>query len=83
MFMELLEEDKKIYYKHTGYPGGLKQRSVAQVRAKNPAELLLNSVKGMLPKGPLGRKMLTRLKVNLGEEYRQQAQQPEFIKIEE
>lgn len=68
-------EDKK-YYRHTGYPGGIKVRNFNEYMDKNPCEVLFHAVKGMLPKGPLGRKMLTKLKVYSGSEHPHQAQQP-------
>ncbi len=60
------KEAKKIAYRHTGYPGGLRQRSYADVMANNPEEAIRKAVRGMLPKGPLGRLMLKKLKVYSG-----------------
>ena len=57
------KEKDKIYYRHTGYPGGIKAMSAREVRSKHPERLIEHAVKGMLPKGPLGRKMYTKLKV--------------------
>ena len=68
-------EDKRVY-RHSGYPGGLRSRSYAeQLRAK-PADAVRRSVRGMLPKGPLGRQMLTKLKVYAGPNHPHAAQSP-------
>jgi large subunit ribosomal protein L13 len=66
----------KLYHRHTGYPGGLKSPSFEEVMEKKPAEPLRLAVKGMLPKGPLGRKMATKLKLFVGSEHKHAAQQP-------
>jgi len=71
--------DQKIYWKHSGYMGGIKLRTAREVREKFPERLIQHAVKGMLPKGPLGRKMLKKLKVCQGPEYKQKAQKPEEI----
>ena len=68
--------DDKIYYKHSGYPGGLKQTTARRVRDEHPERLLHMAVRGMLPKNKLGRKMLTRLRVYVGADHPHQAQQP-------
>jgi|SRR5690606_10987714 len=68
--------DDKIYYRHSGYPGGLKQRTARRVRDEHPERLLYMAVRGMLPKNKLGRKMLTRLRVYAGADHPHQAQQP-------
>ena len=67
----------KIYYHHTGYPGGIKSESFEKLQARQPARVLEQAVKGMLPKGPLGRKMFTKLKVYAGGEHPHAAQYPE------
>lgn len=71
------KETDKVYYRHSGYPGGIKSATVAQVRRKYPERLILQAVKGMLPKNSLGRGMLKKLKVYAGPEHRHQAQGPQ------
>ncbi len=71
----------KIYYRHSGYPGGIKEESFEHLLARAPTEVIERAVKGMLPKGPLGRQMFTKLKVYAGSEHPHQAQQPEEIDI--
>ena len=66
----------KKYYHHTGYPGGIRVNNFNGMMEKDPRKVLMLAVKGMLPKGPLGRKMLTKLKVYSGAEHPHQAQQP-------
>ena len=73
------KEDDKLYYSYSGYPGGLKSRSARVMRSKKPEFLVRHAVKGMLPKGPLGRQMLTKLKVYAGQEHPHVAQAPEEI----
>lgn len=68
--------DDKVYYSHSGYPGGLKQTTARRVRDDHPERLLQMAVRGMLPKNKLGRKMLTRLRVYVGVDHPHQAQQP-------
>ncbi len=67
--------DKK-YFHHTGFPGGIKEASFEDALAKNPARVIELAVKGMLPKGPLGRDMFRKLKVYAGAEHPHAAQQP-------
>jgi large subunit ribosomal protein L13 len=67
----------KIYYHHTGYPGGIKQTNLADLLAKHPERAIINAVRGMLPKNSLGRLMLTKLKVYAGPEHPHTAQQPQ------
>lgn len=74
--------DGKIYYRHTGYPGGIKGISFGDLREKLPTRALELAVKGMLPKGPLGRQMLGKLKVYAGVEHPHVAQQPQPLDIE-
>ena len=69
--------DSKVYYSHSGYPGGLKKITARQLLARHPDRLVRNAVKGMLPKNKLGRKMLRKLKVYAGAEHPHEAQQPE------
>ncbi|MDG1754356.1 MAG: 50S ribosomal protein L13 [Rhodothermales bacterium] len=70
------KENDKEYFRHTGYPGGGRVRTPAEVRVKKPTFMVQNAVKGMLPKGVLGRQMLTKLKVYAGSEHPHGAQQP-------
>ncbi|GAB4074331.1 50S ribosomal protein L13 [Barrientosiimonas marina] len=71
----------KIYYRHSGRPGGLKERSANEMRKNHPVKLIETSVKGMLPKGPLGRKMGKKLHVYSGAEHQHQAQKPEVYEL--
>lgn len=73
--------DKKIAYRHTGYPGGLRSRTYAELLATKPEEVVRRSVKGMLPKGPLGRKQLKKLKVYAGPNHPHAAQQPQTLEV--
>ena len=68
-------DDKEII-RHSGYPGGLRRETYAHLLARKPEEAIRRSIKGMLPKGPLGRQMLRKLKVYAGPEHPHQAQQP-------
>jgi large subunit ribosomal protein L13 len=72
----------KIYYRHTGYPGGLKQANFEIMINNFPERVIELAVKGMLPKGPLGRAMYTKLKVYAGAEHPHAAQQPQELKVE-
>ena len=69
------EKDKK-YYRHTGYPGGIKETTAAKLRAAHPIRLVENAVRGMLPKGPLGYKIFTKLKVYPDASHKHAAQLP-------
>ena len=71
----------KIYYRHSGYPGGLKQMTAAEVLEKHPDRLIQSAVKGMLPRNKLGRKMLSKLKVYAGGDHPHQAQQPRTLSL--
>ena len=71
----------KIYYHHTGYPGGIKDISFEKLIEKAPERVLQKAVKGMLPKGPLGREMFKKLKVYVGTEHPHAAQQPQELNI--
>jgi large subunit ribosomal protein L13 len=66
----------KLYHRHTGYIGGLKTINFEKLIAKSPETIIVRAVKGMLPKGPLGRQMLRKLKIYAGAEHRHVAQQP-------
>ena len=70
---------QKKYYKHTGYPGGIKSRSLGDVIKNSPEEAIRMAVKGMLPKNKLGKKMLTKLKVYRDNNHPHQAQNPGLI----
>ncbi|HMB14785.1 MAG TPA: 50S ribosomal protein L13 [Pelovirga sp.] len=72
--------DKK-YYRHTGYPGGIREINAEKLLAKKPEMLVQAAVKGMLPKNKLGRKMFTKMKVYSGNEHPHTAQQPKELKI--
>ena len=71
----------KMYYSHTGFPGGIKEISFEKLIAKKPEMVLELAVKGMLPKGPLGRAMFRKLKVYAGAEHQHAAQQPQVLDI--
>ena len=73
--------DKKIYYHHTGYTGGLKQISASKLREKRPGDIIRFAVRGMLPKNSLGRRQLKKLKIYSGPDHPHQAQQPEILEI--
>lgn len=75
------KEEVKKYYRHSGYPGGIKEITLGKLREKNPAQIIELAVKGMLPKNPLGRAMLKKLKVYAGTEHPHTAQQPETIHL--
>ena len=74
--------ERKIYYRHTGYPGGLKETNFAKLHAARPDRVLQKAVKGMLPKGPLGYAMLKKLKVYSGATHPHTAQQPKTLEIQ-
>ncbi len=71
----------KVYYRHTGFPGGIKQMTFEQMQERQPTRVLELAVKGMLPRGPLGRAMFKKLKVYAGKEHQHAAQKPEPIDI--
>lgn len=71
----------KIYHSHTGYPGGLKSISFEKLIEKAPERTIQNAVKGMLPKGPLGRAMFKKLKVYAGQDHPHSAQTPQTLDI--
>jgi len=75
------KEAKKVAYRHSGYPGGLKQRSYTDVMADNPDAAVHKAVRGMLPKGPLGRLMLKKLKVYAGPTHPHAAQLPQPLEL--
>lgn len=71
--------DQKIYYRHSEYVGGMKETKLADMLAKHPTRVIELAVKGMLPKGPLGRQMLKKLHVYAGADHPHAAQQPEAL----
>jgi large subunit ribosomal protein L13 len=71
----------KMYYRHSGYPGGIKSRSFEQLRDSYPERIIETAVKGMLPRNPLGRAMLKKLKIYAGNEHPHSAQQPELLEL--
>lgn len=73
--------DQKIYYKHSGFVGGLKETKYRKLLAEKPEEAMRHAVVGMLPKGPLGRQMAKKLKIYAGAEHEHAAQQPEKLEL--
>ena len=73
--------DKKCYYRHSGYMGGLKTITAKKLLEKKPEDLIRFAVKGMLPKNRLGRKLFKKLKVYVGDKHPHEAQQPELIEL--
>ena len=72
-------DQKKIYYHHSEYVGGMKETTLREMLAKKPERVVEHAVKGMLPKGPLGREMYKKLYVYAGPDHKQQAQKPETL----
>lgn len=75
------KENGKVYWRHTGYPGGIKSTDVAAMRAKHPERMIESAVRGMLPKNPLGRAMFRKLKVYAGDSHPHAAQQPQVLEL--
>ncbi|MDA9707229.1 50S ribosomal protein L13 [Candidatus Pelagibacter sp.] len=75
--------ENKKYYRHTGYPGGIKETTPEKMHEKKPEAILKLAVKRMLPGGPLAKKQLSKLKIYMGENHPHAAQNPTIIKIEE
>ena len=73
--------DQKIYYNHSDYVGGMRETTLREMMAKKPEKVMELAVKGMLPKGPLGRSMIDKLHVYAGAEHNNQAQQPKALEI--
>jgi len=73
--------ERERVWRHSGYPGGIKSDTYAELLAKKPADAVRNTIKGMLPKGPLGRQMLTKLKVYAGPDHPHAAQLPEPLDL--
>ncbi len=75
------KETGKIYYRHSGYPGGIKGTSLGRMRETHPERIIEKAVKGMLPRNPLGRAMFKQLKVYAGATHPHSAQQPETLEL--
>jgi len=75
------KEDQKIYYRHSGRPGSLRQETARQLRSRRPVKLVENAVKGMLPHNRLGRRLYTKLKVYGGPDHPHQSQKPAVLEI--
>jgi large subunit ribosomal protein L13 len=75
------KEEQKVYYRHSGKPGALKQETAGHLRRRRPERLVELAVRGMLPKNRLGRRQATKLKVYAGAEHKHQAQQPEVFEL--
>ena len=73
--------DQKVYYSHSDYVGGMKEATLREMMAKKPERVIELAVKGMLPKGPLGRSMITKLHVYAGPDHEQAAQKPEVLEF--
>lgn len=73
--------DQKVYYNHSDYVGGMKETTLREKMAKKPEDVIYLAVKGMLPKGSLGREMITKLHVYAGADHKHQAQKPEVLEI--
>ena len=73
--------EDKMYYRHSGYPGGIYETNFNKLRARHPSRVLEKAVKGMLPKGPLGYAMIKKMKVYAGAEHPHAAQQPKPLEI--
>ena len=74
--------NQKRYYRHSGYPGGLKSRTLAEMLERRPEEVIRKAVKGMMPRNRLARRQITKLKVYAGPEHPHQAQKPQPMEIE-
>ncbi|HJL65572.1 MAG: 50S ribosomal protein L13 [Arenicellales bacterium] len=75
------KHEDKIYYHHTGHPGGIKETSVRRLLDEHPTRVVEKAVKGMMPKNPLGRAMFSKLRVFAGSEHDHQAQQPKILEL--
>jgi large subunit ribosomal protein L13 len=73
--------DDKMYYRHSGYPGGLKERTLREQLSRRPEEVLRKAVKGMLPRNRLARQQLTKLKIYAGPEHPHDAQEPKPLEV--
>ena len=70
-----------MYHHHTGFPGGIKSVNLKTMREDHPDRIIMTAVRGMMPKGPLGRAMLSKLRIYNGAEHNHQAQQPKVLEI--
>ena len=75
------KEKQKMYFKHTGYPGGASETSLSHLRQRNPEKIIQNAVRGMLPHNRLGRKIINHLKVYSGDQHPHGAQKPKTLKL--
>jgi len=75
------KETDKVYYSHSGYPGGIKSITFDKLIKKKPEKIIETAVKGMLPKGPLGRQMYSKLKVYAGADHKHTSQQPQPLEL--
>jgi large subunit ribosomal protein L13 len=75
------KEETKVYYRHSGFPGGIRSQTAARVRASHPERLLRLAITGMLPKNRLGRQLATKLKIYAGGEHPHAAQQPAAVEL--
>jgi large subunit ribosomal protein L13 len=76
------KREKKLYWRHTGYPGGIRSRTLGDMLERRPEEVIRKAVKGMVPRNRLGRQQLTKLKVYAGPEHPHAAQKPEPLDLE-
>jgi large subunit ribosomal protein L13 len=76
------KREKKLYWRHSGYPGGIRSRTLGDLLEKRPEEVIRKAVKGMLPRNRLARQQLRKLKVYAGPDHPHQAQKPEQLEIE-
>ena len=76
------KREQKLYHRYSGYPGGLRSRSLGDMLERRPEEVIRTAVKGMLPRGPLGRAQLRKLKVYAGPDHPHAAQKPEPLEID-
>jgi len=74
--------EQKVYYRHTEYPGGIRERTAAKMLAEKPEDIIRLAVKGMLPRNRLSRKLVTKLKVYAGPDHPHEAQKPQPLEIE-
>ncbi len=75
------KETQKVYYRHSGFPGGLRSNTLAKMRIDHPDRLITNAVRGMIPKNRLGRQTLTKLKVYAGPDHPHRAQEPQPLAL--
>ena len=80
-YVVVVKMDQKMYYRHTGYPGGIRETNLRGLLARHPTHALMFAVRGMLPKNRLGRRMIKKLKIYAGPEHKHQAQQPEAVEL--